>query len=198
MSIQSKYLLPSKSIFLMPLWLVASFHTQKHCPSLKKIGIQVMCKSLVSTKRIYRNLQKRSKKVQGPWKTHSNSKTFQPKWCPKKTIFSDQFTPPPQDVCVFPKKKISSMDTSSWHHSSWHWLRMVHQRCGMCHLMVHRSHHGTMTHRWSDSLWRRKTSLKWRCGDSGWNLLSLFFFGLKRWIDVLNPKKKTIQTGGNF
>ena len=105
MSIQSKYLLPSKSIFLMPLWLVASFHTQKHCPSLKKIGIQVMCKSLVSTKRIYRNLQKRSKKVQGPWKTiqtpkHSNQNDAQ------KKPSSVTSLPPPRKMCVFfPKKR---------------------------------------------------------------------------------------------
>ena len=105
----------------------------------------------------------------------------------------------------------SSMDTSSWHHSSWHWLGM-YQRCRMYHLMVHWVHHHGIPmgpHRWSHSLWRRKTSsdfpemglfqsvfLGWKCWKK--DLLKSNLWEVLDWANIKTkePQKSPTPTEG--
>ena len=198
MSIQSKYLLPSKSIFLMPLWLVASFHTQKHCPSLKKIGIQVMCKSLVSTKRIYRNLQKRSKKVQGPWKTiqtpkHSNQNDAQ-----KKPSSVTSLPPPARCVCFSQKKDILH---GYFQLASFQLTLVADGSPKVWDVPFDGSQEPSWYH--DPSMERQLVEAQnltqvtvWRFGMKFVESVFLRFEALDRCVE--SKKKKTIQTGGNF
>ena len=179
-----------------------------------------ICPNQVSTKRIYRfSSENHCIKLQNS--LNQQKCILKKKQTHNFALTSSVYPPPPPDFSFppHPKKKRnqeSSMDTSSWHHSSWHWLWM-YQRCRMNHLMVHWVHHHGIPmgpHRWSHRLWRCKTSsdfpemglfqsvfLGWKCWKK--DLLKSKGAYPKLWevldwanIKTKEPKKKSHSNGG--